>query len=182
MFTRNVVAASSIALMIGVASLGMSAPAPVKDTLPAVQLVGHDSKIMTPRFVLVHDQAAWDALWAEHNGVDVQHGAMARHAAPKIDFAHFMVVGAFAGATTNTDGQEALSVISSEDSVRVRFVASTFQTSGGLGGKADQGIATSPFGLWIIHASNTSVVLEEGRRGVKDSPMSWHEVKRFDPK
>ncbi|MFN0136362.1 MAG: hypothetical protein ACKVS9_09640 [Phycisphaerae bacterium] len=181
MLTRNVIAASSIALvagLAGVSSLGMAARPPVTDTLPAVQLVGHDSKILTPRFVLVRDQEAWDALWAEHTGVDVKHGAMARHTAPKIDFARFMVVGAFGGATTNTDGEEARSVSLSDHAVRIRYESSTFQTSS-FSDRPDTGVKTSPFGLWVIEASNMPVVIEEGRRGLKDSPLSWHEVKRF---
>ncbi|MFN0133361.1 MAG: hypothetical protein ACKVW3_12645 [Phycisphaerales bacterium] len=184
MFHRHVIAASSVALVLvfaGVASRGMSAPAPAKDMLSAVQLVGHDSKIMTPRFVLVRDQPAWDALWAEHTAAALKEGAMRRHAAPKIDFARFMVVGVFGGAVTNTDGEVAQSVTVTDDQVRVRYESSTFQTAS-FGGNGDSGVKTSPFGLWVIEASKSPVVIEEGRRGLKDSPLSWKEVKRFDAK
>jgi hypothetical protein len=184
MFRLSCVAASSLALVFviaGVASLGMSAPAPAKEMLPAVQFVGHDSKIMTPRFVLVRDQTAWDALWAEHSAAAVKEGAMGRHAAPKIDFSRFMVVGLFGGAVTNTDGEVAQSVTVTDDLVRVRYEASTFQTSS-FNGKGDSGVKTSPFGLWVIETSKSSVVIEEGRRGLKDSPLTWKEVKRFDAK
>lgn len=184
MFRLNYVAASSVALIVviaGVASLGMSAPAPAKDMLPAVQLVGHDSRIMTPRVVLVRDQAAWDALWAEHTGAALNERAMGRHAAPKIDFSRFMVVGVFGGAVSNTDGEVAQNVTVTNDLIRVRYEASTFQTAL-FDGKGDPGIKTSPFGLWVIEASKTPVVIEEGRRGLKDSPVSWKEVKRFDAK
>lgn len=180
----NVIVASSIAFVFalaGVASLGMSASAPAKETLPAVQLVGHDSKIVTPRFVLVRDQAAWDALWAEHTAAALHEGAMGRHAAPKIDFSRFMVVGVFGGAVTNTDGEVVQGVTVTDDQVRVRYESSTFQTAS-FGGNGDSGIKTSPFGLWVIEASTSPVVIEEGRRGLKDSPVSWNEVKRFDAK
>jgi hypothetical protein len=184
MFRRHVITASSIALVFvfaGVALLGMSAPTPAKDTLPAVQIVGHDSRIMAPRFVLVRDQATWDALWAEHTGAAIKGGAMGRHAAPKIDFSRFMVIGAFGGAVINTDGEEAQSVTVTDDLVRVRYESSTFQTSS-FGGNGDSGVKTSPFGLWVIEASKSPVVIEEARRGLKDSPVSWKEVKRFDAK
>lgn len=184
MFRFSVIAASSAALVVAMAgfvSLGMSAPAPGNETLPAVQLVGHDSKIVTPRFVLIRDQGAWEALWAEHTGIDAKHGAMARHAAPKINFARFMVVGAFEGAVTNTDGEVAESVTVTGDKVRLRYERSTFQTSS-FGGKPDAGVKTSPFGLWVIEASTMPIVIEAGQRSLKDSAVSWKEVKRFDPK
>jgi len=184
MFRRHVIVTSSVALafaLAGVFSLGMSAPAPAEDTLPAVQLVGHDSRITTPRFVLVRDQPAWDALWAEHTGAALKEGAMGRHAAPKIDFSRFMVVGMFGGAVTNTDGEVAQSITVTDDQVRVRYESSTFQTSS-FGGNGDPGVNTSPFGLWVIQASKLPVVIEEGRRGLKDSPVSWKEVKRFNAK
>lgn len=184
MFRRHLIAASSVALVFvfaGVASFGTSVLAPATDALPAVQLVGHDSRIMTPRFVLVRDQATWDSLWAEHTGVALKEGAMGRHAAPKIDFSRFMVVGVFGGAATNTDGEVAQSVTVTDDQVRVRYESSTFQTSS-FGGNGDPGVKTSPFGLWVIEVSKSPVVIEEGRRGLKDSPVSWKEVKRFDAK
>jgi hypothetical protein len=184
MLRLSAIAASSLGLVFviaGVASLGMSAPAPAKDMVPAVQFIGHDSKIMTPRFVLVRDQAAWDALWAEHSAAAVNEGAMGRHAVPMIDFSRFMVVGVFGGAVTNRDGEVAQSVTVTDAQVRVRYEASTFQTAS-FDGKADSGIKTSPFGLWVIENSKSPVVIEEGRRGLKDSPVTWKEVKRFDAK
>lgn len=184
MVRLNVIAASSVTLIFAiaaVASLGMSGSAPVKDRLPAVQLVGHDSRIMTPRFVLVRDQAGWDALWAEHTGAAFKEGAVGRHAAPKIDFSRFMVVGVFAGAVTNTDGEVAQSVSVTDDLVRVRYESSTFQTAS-FGENGDPGVKTSPFGLWVIEASKSPVVIEEGCRELKDSALSWKEVKRFDAK
>ena len=135
--------------------MGKAAPVAGVDRLPAVQLVGCDSKIVTPRFVLVRDQRAWDVLWSEHTGIEVKQGAMSRHAAPKIDFSRFMVVGAFAGKVINEDGEVAESVTATDDMVRVRFERSTFQSSSS-GGDVDPGVKLSPFGLWVIEVSSWS--------------------------
>lgn len=184
MSQRNWIAASSAILLVALAALGVmtaAAPVPTKETLPAVQFVGHDSKISTARYVLVRDEKSWAELWAEHTGIAQAHGAMARHAAPIIDFTRFMVVGVFEGSTTNTDGELAHSVAATADALRVRYHASTFQTSSS-GGQGDPGVKTSPFGLWVIQTSDTPIVIEEGRRGLKNSPLSWKEVKRFNAK
>ncbi|MFN0134400.1 MAG: hypothetical protein ACKVW3_17945 [Phycisphaerales bacterium] len=140
---------------------------------PLVQWVGHESKHMAG-FVMARDEAAWRKVWAAHTGADGE-GAMRRHAAPKIDFERCMVVGRFAGARTNHDGEEAVSVEDRGDAVVVRFMASTFQTSGPDGG----GVATTPFGLWVVPAAKKPVVIEEGRMGLKGSAVRWEEVARL---
>ncbi|SFD05047.1 protease complex subunit PrcB family protein [Massilia yuzhufengensis] len=48
------------------------------------------TQVTTARNVVVRDEAAWAALWAEHAGKDV--------ALPKVDFSRQMVVGVFRGA------------------------------------------------------------------------------------
>lgn len=184
MLHRRLIVASFLALAAGFAGVSSSGGMPLREApevLPAVQLVGHDSKILSARFVLIRDDASWEALWAEHAGAAQKEGAMWRHAAPKIDFSRFMVVGVFGGATTNTDGEVAQSVTIADDRVRVRYESSTFQTAS-FGGQGDPGVKTAPFGLWVVEASDLPVVIEQARRGLKDSPVSWKEVKRFEGK
>lgn len=180
---RNVVVSSalSIVLFIGLAAMSERKTAPTKVFLPAVQFIGQDSKISTPRFVLIKDDAAWSSLWAEHTGAAEAITPPTRHATPKIDFARFMVIGAFGGATTNTDGQIASSVVVSDDSMRIRYEASTFQTAS-FGGKGDPGVKTTPFGLWVIERTDQAIIIEQGARGLKDSPIEWKQVSRFDAK
>ncbi len=176
------VAISAAALIASFAGLAAKAPpAPAGDTLPAVQFVGHDSRVATPRFVLVRDEKAWALLWSEHTGIDASFTPPTRHAVPKIDFTRYMVVGVFAGATTNTDGELAQTVLVDGDGVRVRYMASTFQTAR-FDGKADEGVKTTPFGIWVIEKTDKAVVIEEGSSGLKDAPVVWKEVKRFDVK
>jgi hypothetical protein len=158
-----------------------SPPATANQSLPAVQLVGHDSAFTTPRFVLVRDPDSWNALRAEHTGTPPKDGATGRHAVPKIDFTRFMVVGVFSGASTNTVGEVAHSVTVTDDLVRVRFQSSTFQTAS-FGNAPDPGVKTTPFGLWVIETSNSPVVIEEGRSTLKNSPITWTQVQRFESK
>ncbi len=170
------------AICIFLAGLGaMTVPAPTKDTLPAVQFVGHNSKITTPRVVLAEDQPTWTLLWCEHVGLDASVTPPTRHLVPKIDFTRYVVVGVFGGEMTNTDGEVAEGVVISDDAVRIRYVSSTFQTSS-FGGNADPGVKTAPFGLWVIEKIKKPIVIEQGTRGLKDSPLSWKEVKRFEAK
>jgi len=174
----------SLAVLGGAAASSISASrdaAAAKDErLPAVQFVGHDSRITQPRFVLVKDQAAWASLWSEHTSAAAGGGAMTRYAAPVIDFNRFMVVGAFSGATTNQDGEVAEMVGVEPNLVRVRYVPSTFQSAVAIGGEADHGVATTPFGLWVVERTEKPIVIERGERGLKAEPIQWKEVKRFD--
>jgi len=155
--------------------------APARDVLPAVQFVGHDSKIAEPRFVLARDEAAWAKIWAEHTGVAAGQGPPTRHAVPKVDFSRYMVVGAFAGAGVNADGLIAESVRVAGDAMRVRFETSSFQTFSAGPGK-DTGVKTSCYGLWVIEKTDKPIVIERGVQQLKNAPVQWKEVKRFDAK
>jgi len=156
------------------------APAPAAASLPAVAFVGHDSKVSSPRFVLIRDAAAWATLWAEHTATPAGYGALARHAVPAIDFTRFMVVGVFLGSATNTDGCEAHSIAAEVDTLRIRYTLSTFQTSAPPG-QRDSGVSTTPFGLWVIDRSDKPVSFELGRRGLKNSPLTFTPVHRITP-
>lgn len=165
---------------IALAALPM-APVVEADPLPAVQFVGHDSRITKPRFVLITTEADWNQMWWEHAGIDNPHMPPTRHRVPKVDFSKYMIVGVFAGASINTDGQIASAVVSGPDALRVRYERSTFQTSSGLGGGKGGGMDTAPYGLWVVERSEKTVILEEGRRdsGLKANPITWKEVHRF---
>lgn len=151
----------------------------VTPAMPLVQLVGHESKVRTREFVLVRTEAEWSALWARHTGTEAGAGTFQRHAAPKIDFARCMVVGCFGGATTNTDGEVALSVTRGSEGTTVRFESSTFQTFSTAPG-GDKGHATTPFGLWIVDRAEGPVTLEQARRGGKRGEVTWTKVHQWD--
>lgn len=156
------------------------APASAAADLPAVAFVGHNSKVSSPRFVLIRDAAAWAALWAEHTATPPGYGALARHSVPAVDFTRFMVVGVFLGAATNTDGCEAHSITAEADTLRIRYTLSTFQTSAPPG-QRDSGVSTTPFGLWVIERSDKPVSFELGRHGLKNSPLTFTPVHRITP-
>lgn len=174
-----ILSAVSMAPLTALAVMTAARQTPAKEFLPAVQIVGHDSQVNSSRFVLIKDATTWAELWAEHTGTDASATPPMRHAVPKVDFGRFMVVGAFGGATTNTDGEVVLSVLADNDVLRIRYEASTFQTAS-FDGKSDSGVKTAPYGLWVIEKTDTLVVIEQATRGLKDSPIEWREVKRFD--
>ncbi len=161
----------------GSAAVGVDAAPTTPSTTPLVQLVGHESKVREREFVLVKTEAEWTALWARHSGTAAGAGALQRHAAPKIDFTRCMVVGCFGGATTNTDGEVALSVSKGKDGVTVRFESSTFQT---FSTGKDKGQATTPFGLWVIVRAEGTVTLEQARRGGKGAEVTLTKVHQWN--
>ncbi len=149
------------------------------ETLPYVQWIGADSKRTEPGFEIVRDDAAWRALWGAHTGTDTTPGgAMRRHAAPEVNFDRCVVVAHFRGRSTNHDGEVVHGVDESAERVRVRFIADTFQTASFDG--PDRGVATTPYGIWVLPRTEKPVVIEEGTRELKNEPVRWREVKRFD--
>ena len=155
--------------------LGLGQRLPASPTKPAVQLVGHDSKISDARLELVRDEAAWQALWAQHSGHEQSWNALERHRVPAVDFDRYVLVAAFNGSSQNTDGMVGVSVAPEGDDVRVRFEPSSFQTSGPGGG----GIKTTAYGFWVIERPKGQVILEKRAPGLKADPVRWEEVKRF---
>jgi len=146
---------------------------------PLVQWIGADSARTQPGFVLVRDQDAWLALWAAHTGKDTTPGgAMGRHTAPEINFDRCIVVAFFRGRTTNADGEVANTIDDFPDHVRVRFTPDTFQTASFDG--PDRGIATTPYGIWVIPSTPKAVVIEEGGHGLKHEEKTWRHVHRFE--
>lgn len=174
-----IVSASLVAFVIAGLSNIVTAAGTEQETPPAVQLVGQNSKIAEPRFVLIRDEQAWAKLWFDHTGVEINGGPPVRNAAPIIDFNRYMVVGYFRGKCVNHDGEIASSVVVSEDELRVRFEASTFQTMSSDPGKPDTGAKATPYGLWVVSRTDNAIVVEEGRRGLKNDPVTWKEVHRF---
>lgn len=147
-------------------------------TRPYVQWVGHDSKMAHESVLLIRDEPSWLALWESHTGKPHGEGAIGRHAAPKIDFTQCAVVAFFRGPSTNEDGEILDSIQSEKDRVILRFESSGFQTFGldGSGGA----VKTTPYGIWVIPATDKPIVIEEGKRELKNEPLTWKEVKRFD--
>lgn len=145
---------------------------------PYVQWVGPDSKIDHADFQLIRDEAAWNTLWQSHTGKPPAPGTEGRHAAPKIDFAQCAIVACFRGRATNEDGEVLESILTTNDGLRLRFESSGFQTFGpGPDGGA---VKTTPYGIWVIPATSKPIIVEEARRELKDEPVTWKEVKRFD--
>lgn len=55
------------------------------------------SHVMTPKKLVIRDQAAWEALWAEHTA-----GSEPAPPLPRVDFARRMLVAVFAGRSGNS--------------------------------------------------------------------------------
>lgn len=167
-------------------AVGQPEKAPTKQvvieakTMPAVQFVGQDSKIESAKYVLVTNVEDWNKLWAEHTGV-AQSYSPPRYTAPIIDFTRYVVVGAFNGKSTNTDGKIVDAIRLDPDAVRVRFHTASFQTARSGPGD-DPGTATSSYGLWVIEKSTKPIVLEEPAQTTKAGSSGWKEVQRFEIK
>ncbi len=176
---RRTPLAVGIAVLAGTALFGVGIARPEAPLPPCVQWVGHDSKFTEPGFRLVRDEESWKTLWAAHTGHAREYGAIGRHAAPKIDFERYMVVAYFRGPTTNRDGEVLETVHPGEDRLVLRFESWSFQTASFSG--PDKGVATTPYGLWVVPASDSEIVIEEGRpsTGLKADPIVYKEVFRF---
>lgn len=144
---------------------------------PLVQFAGHDSRITTARLLVVRDDSAWKALWSEHTGDATPAVPPRRHRAPIIDFSRCMVVASFAGTTRNRDGRIASSVHETDEEVRLRVVDSSFQTAG-FG--EDPGVRTTPFGMWVIPASNKPIIIERPVYSSKGEIGGWVEDARIE--
>lgn len=183
---RVATAATCVACAIGLIALapGQREPAPQQagplgqSRLPAVQLVGQHSHITEAKFELFRDQDAWAKFWGEHANVEVGYGAISRHAAPKVDFTRFMVVCVLGGKRANTDGITCEGVITTDDLIRVRIEDSTYQTMRGFG-EVDHGDSATPYGFFVIEKAATRVVIEQGRRSLKNKPVEWKQVHEF---
>ena len=185
------------------------AAAPQADVAAPVQWVGADSK-HSAGFFMINDAAAWSRLWAEHLGLDGEHGAYNRHLAPHVDFNRYLVIAYFRGPSTNRDGEVLASItttpirppapmadkptpISVADFYPpptplytvLRFDSSTFQSETPSG----KGIATSSYGIWLIPIPPDSTpttrgnafIIQEGRRGLKNEPVRYEEVFVLQP-
>lgn len=174
---RRALMVASIVAVVGILGAGVRGGA--ADKPPCVQWVGHWTERAQPGFLVVRDEAAWRTLWAEHTGHKPEHGAMKRHAAPKVDFERWMVVACFRAAKINGDGEVAKSVVDDRAVLRVRYISSSFQTAGPGGG----GVDVRPFGLWVVPATDKPVVVEQGHitKDPRDG-VRWEEVWRSGAK
>ncbi len=169
-----IVALAACGVLVGAASSGSGGKG-----LPFVQWAGAESA-HEAGFVLVRDEAAWRALWGSHTGqAGAGGGAMNRHAAPEVNFDRCVVVAFFRGPSTNEDGEVVRAVDEVGGRVRVRFSCDSFQTASSLDGKGGA-VQTTPFGIWVLPATEKGIVIEEGTAELKDRPLEWREVKRFE--
>lgn len=169
-----IVALATCGILVGAGSSGGGG-----ESLPLVQWAGAESA-HGAGFVLVRDDAAWRALWGGHTGKEAAAGgAMNRHAAPEVNFDRCVVVAFFRGPATNEDGEVVRAVEEVGGMVRVRFSCDSFQTAGGFDGTGGA-VRTTPFGIWVLPATEKEIVIEEGTAELKDRPLEWREVKRFE--
>lgn len=173
---RTVIACVALAGTFAAAALIRREPQP---THAYVQWAGPDSKIDTPGFQLIRDEAAWETLWRAHTGKPRAPGIEDRHATPKIDFTQCLVVACFRGHDTNEDGEILDSILTSDAGTRLRFESASFQTFGEVDGGA---VRTTPFGIWVIPITCKPITIEEAHRrlGLKEEELVWKEAKRFD--
>lgn len=178
--TRSLLAAA-LACTLTAAAVGGWARPDAPSVKPYVQWAGHDSQVAERAFVIARTEDEWLDLWARHTGKPASHGAMGRHAAPKVDFDRCLVVGYFNGRGTNTDGQIAESISTHDDGVHLRFETASFQTAS-FGPGPDKGETTTSFGLWVIDKTDKPIIVEQSHLRGKGGERTWHVVHTFAAK
>lgn len=175
----------SSAILIGLtaavlcgAGIQQSLRAKADDAKPGVEWVGAHSKILDKGFQRIRTQQDWEALWHRHTGEGVRFKDAVYAYPPRIDFSRFEAIAFFRGPSTNTDGEEVVSIGEVGDALRIRFDSITYQTESFHG--EDHGIACEPFGIWVIDRTTKPIVIEENVQGLLNQPPKWKEQHRFE--
>ena len=121
-----------------------------------------------PRFVVCGDQKALDAVWTRHTGQPAK-VYYSPSPAPIVDFARYMVVFVFEGASGNSQGISFNKVAEAADAIHIGFRNYGFQSAGPDGG----GSAVEPWGLAVLPRSDKQLVIENDRRGLQPGPPIW---------
>jgi hypothetical protein len=134
---------------------------------PYVSWSGAHSKLAERLCLRITSQEEWAKLWERHavKGTDV----------PQVDFGHCMVVAAFQGKASNSDGVVAKSITEKAGRILVRLDERFYQTLGPDGG----GVRVTAYGLFVLPRSSKPVVVEENAQSTIGAPAVWKERKRF---
>jgi len=103
-----------------------------REVRPVVAWRGSYSAIREREYHVVRDAEAWSALWARHEGDQVEKDSYGSDAVPVVDFERYMIVAVFNGARWNTRAIELVSRADHEEGVDLRFDEATYQVASAL--------------------------------------------------
>jgi hypothetical protein len=132
-------------------------PCPVEGSGACVALTGPSSAVEESDTVLARTTEEWVALWARHAGREVKRPYDFFHnkaGVPEVDFARFMVLGVFAGATNNCAGYSCRSAAPRDDVLVVDVEPKSYQT----GPTIDD---VTPFAFFVLPRTEGRVHVDE---------------------
>ena len=150
-------------------------PAPDDSLMPLVVWKGPESRVEQPDHVRIESAEDWKALWNRHAGLKAQVGGY-HPQVPRVDFKRCTVIAIFGGRAWNCNGYYAVSVTDQGDTVRFRYDAHTYQTSGPDGG----GVKVRPFAVFVLPRIDKPIILEENVQGLIGKPPKWKAQARLD--
>jgi RNA polymerase sigma factor (sigma-70 family) len=151
-----------------------AAAGPNRVQQPIAVWTGPHSAIGTQAYARITDRNAWEALWKQHAGKNIEKGIDGTEVVvPELNLNAYMVVAVFTGETFNSRGVEAVSITEDDEQVLFRFRERGFGTVG-------DAVAVRPYGLFLVARAAKRLVLERDVRSTKNEPPQWKEVARFE--
>ena len=134
---------------------------------PIASFTGASTGVRETGWVRVTSQEALTALWGEHAQVEWQHVP-----ALAVDFERCIVLAYFQPNTTNASGVTIESIESVDAGLRVRYDVVQYQTMS-IGEEPDRGVASAPFGFFVVDRYEGPLVFEENVQGIIGQPPVW---------
>lgn len=127
---------------------------------------GADSDVIEPSVEFVTDINRWENLWSQHHNVSNNRRPVP---VPAVDFKNEMVLAVFRGNGTNSRGYYVHEILEQGATFTVRIDEHSYQTSGGAE-------AVTPYGFFVLPATDYAVVVEENVQGLLNKPPLWKKV------
>lgn len=149
--------------------------------LPAISLVGPNSGIHERRLERIRDEKTWQEIWGLHAKDVGPRAAQGWLLPPRVDFRNYEVIAFFRGDSINDNGEVAESLLTAGDLVVLRFDSITFQSASSFDAPPNQaaGVASTPYGIWVIPRSSKPIAVEENVQDLKDNPAQWQLQRLF---
>ncbi|NUM52659.1 MAG: hypothetical protein HUU46_03345 [Candidatus Hydrogenedentes bacterium] len=149
-----------------------------KELHPIVVLTGSASGIEKPENLRLTSQDEWEPVWKRHRANQTKPGTVFdSEQTPVIDFANYMLIAVFLGATWNMEGIKVVDATDSESETTIRLDLLTYQTG-------PSGDRVSPYVFIVMPLSRKPIVLQRDARTLPQRavgpPPIWEEFHRFD--
>lgn len=135
--------------------------------VPIASFTGASTGVRETGWVRVTSQEALTELWGEHAQVEWQHVP-----GLAVDFERCIVLAYFQPDSTNASGVTIESIESVDAGLRVRYDVVHYQTMS-IGEEPDRGVASAPFGFFVVDRYEGPLVFEENVQGIIGQPPVW---------